>query len=393
MAKSICRMLEKYMGVAAGSSEMYYTLAESVLYLLGAERVQRGKKQTGAFAYQRDLKPYCTRVSAKKFRLKLHDYRNISLGIKLLVIWQARQRGLKLDAMYDKAESLGITLTDAQRLFTLFKECDWYRKAVKGHVSTIPRDTEFDSYASVDAFFERIQPEVMRKIKSITYRKLRFLAESNNDTLTEYHSMLLMKVVQVLHRIVPTEKSELYVINYIKQAVHNHAINLIKAGTSQKRARLLETGFDKNNVRKSAVLQVVSLNQMIGTANDPREVSDPDPVDTAAVFESEFCISEILDRFKHTEKRYRLLTILLGAQDAEFTSWLRSKSLVGSGMDNTDLQSSCDPAEYNRLLAEFLRISYRKIERFLASIGGLLASDKKDTIKLSYRKEEETEHD
>lgn len=373
-------MLVRLMDIEQDSSDMYYVLAESVLYLLRVPKYDDNSgRQNGAFVYQKVIKPWCSGISAKEFRLKLHDYRNIGLGIKLLVLWQARQRGLKMGDMLDKAASLGICQRDAVSLYYLFVECSWYRREVKGALSLLPKNCIFDSYEAIDAFYVSIEPVVMKKIKAITYRKLRFLADSNNEPLSEYHSTLSEHVVKVLHKIVPTEKSAEYIVNYIKQSVHNHAINLIKYGTSQKRGRLKDNGLDKNNIRRSASLQVVSFNQMTPVIGSDGTVLTPDAadtVDTAARFEAEFCISEILDRYKHTTKRYRLITILLGEHDAEFSQWLRSKSLLCAGLDNTDFQASTSADQYNRLLAEFLGVSHRKVERFLASIGDLLARER-----------------
>lgn len=394
MAKSICKMLVRLMDIKPESSDMYYALAESVLYLLRVPKYDdKSGRQNGAFAYQKVIKPWYNGISAKNFRLKLHDYRNISLGIKLLVLWQARQRDLKMGQMIDKAASLGICMNDAAQLYYLFNECAWYRRDVKTALRALPKNCIFDSYEAVDAFYVQIEPAVTKKIKAITYRKLRFLAESNNEPLSEYHSTLSEHVVKVLHKLVPTDKSDEYIVNYIKQSVHNHAINLIKYGTSQKRGRLKDNGLDKNNVRRSASLQVVSFNQMIPVIGSDGVELTPDAadtVDTAARFEAEFCISEILNRFKHTTKRYRLIMILLGEHDAEFSQWLRSKSLLVAGLDNTDFQASCSSDQYNKLLAEFLRVSYHKVERFLASIGDLLARERPAIFTQLAR--EETRH-
>lgn len=391
MAKSICKMIVHLLDIDPDTSDMYYVLAEAVLYLLRVPRSESaGGKQNGAFAFQKSIKPWCCGLSAKDFRLKLHNYRNVSLGIKLLVLWQARHRALELSDMLDKATALGVCQRDAVCLYDLFVECSWYRREVKGVLKVLPKNCIFDSYEAVDAFYTRIEPEVMKKIRSITYRKLRFLAEANNEPLTEYHSTLSEHVVKVLHKMLPTDKSEEYIVNYVKQSIHNHAINLIKYGTSQKRGRLKDMGLDKNNIRRSASLQVVSINQMIPVIGSDGVALTPDaadPIDTAARFEAEFCVSEILDRFKHTTKRYRLITILLGEYDEEFSQWLRSKSLLCTGLDNTDFQSSSSPDQYNRLLSEFLRVSYNKVEQFLDSIRELLARERRPVIEIPVQEE------
>jgi DNA-directed RNA polymerase specialized sigma24 family protein len=210
----------------------------------------------------------------------------------------------------------------------------------------------------------------------LTYKKLRFIAKSSNLELADLHNDLLGKVLSSFYSLVPIVLPDAHVVNYLKRVAHNHAINMIMRETTQKRGRLVNGGLDHENNRTFTLL-VESENQMrLGldgeqTAYDDRYTGD----ETILNFELKFSVSEILNRLNSRGKKYRLLTILMGHEDTEFTQWLRARSKCGSDIDNVDIQNKLSATEYNKLVSEFLHVSEDRVNVFLFGLRKDLALD------------------
>ena len=344
------------LGIEPDSDQAVYVFAESVLYLIGA---------TGAFEFQRHIKKYCKNRSAKVFRLRLRENRYTNLDVKLFMFGLDRH-GATSQKAKRLARDHGLFLRDYKLLWLLYSTNSWFKASVHGHVKHVLRKEAVPSYDSIHEAFDRVYPSVFKYIKHITYTKLRFLVKSNNSTLQDYHSELSIKLVQSFYALVPIQLSEAHLVNYLKRIMHNHAMNMIKSGTTQKRGRLISSDADTNGGRKYNML-CLSQNQMALTAEG--EAQDVDGVDdSASVFELRFSISEVLDGLKLKSRKYRFLSILLGHEDKEFSQWLVSNSHCHKHEDNVDVQHRVGPAAYTKLISEFLRIPKRHVDTFFKSL-------------------------
>ena len=342
-------------------ADSVYVFAESVLYLVGA---------TGAFQFQRHIKPLCRLKSAKVFRLHLRNNLYTNLTLKLYV-----RHLIIIGATEENAETLAkqyeIPTVDYKLIYTLLIENLWFRKtlrafcrAEKCSISDISQDT-------LTKTFNRIYPKIIGYIKHISWSKLRFMANSENMELHDFHSELSLKLVSAYYSIVPSKMSEQHMINYLKRIVHNHAINMIMSGTSQKNARLTSTEEDANGNRKYLSL-CVSENQM--PVSQFGENSDIEGSDNSAErFELQFSISEMLDSVKASSKDYRFLTLLLGAEDKEFSTYLKNSKICKEYEDNVDVQHRVGAEKYTELISQFLRVSKHRVDNLFESVKRQLA--------------------
>lgn len=373
MAKSMCRMICKHLSVTPNSEEMFSLYAASLIYVF---RVSY-KGKAPAFEYQNAIRKHCTKVSAKTFRLKIHAYRNLTLGLKLFLFRLAKTRAATDQQVADWTRELELSRTDANNAYHLFKECSWFRKDVKDAAVEFDKEVALFGYSDVDAQFESMRDSLLKYAKHITWKKLRFLVKANNEQFEDFHSRLLMKAVQAMYTLVPTMEPDAYVQNYLKRVIHNQAINLIKSGTSKKHGRLRDDGFDRNNQRSASLLEV-SHNQMRLITDEAGNEVTPDSEDPSCTLdktELRFSISEIVGAYKQGSRRRRMLMILLGSEDEEFTTHLRMRKLVTSEEDNVDFQARCSVPLFNSLLCDFLGMRDNYALKFMSKIKTLLDID------------------
>lgn len=364
ITKGLYSAVKEGLCVEPDSEAFVYVYAESVLYLVGA---------VSAFEYQEYVKPYCDEYSAKVFRLSIQDQRYTNLDLKLFALRLAHLKTPTQGQAFELATEFSITRNDAQLIFMLFSENAWFSKALKQASRKVSKNNSLLTLKEIDALFTRIYPPVLKYIKFIAYRKLRFIVKSDNVGFEDIHSDLSTKVLQSFYSLIPAEATEAHIVNYLKRAVHNHAINIIKSRTSQKRGRLVNVGTDKNNEQQFSLL-CVSQNQLsVAFDEDGNEIDMLNVAnDSDSKFQLQFTISQVLNKVKHDKKKYRFLTLLLGTEDTEFTDWLRQENLCRPSEDNVDVQARTSAAEFNNYVADFLKVTYRKVEAFLGTLRELV---------------------
>jgi hypothetical protein len=331
-----------------------------------------------AFRYQDEIKVFCkgTGMSAKQFRLKLHESRYLSLSLKLFLFRIARYRSVTLEMVKELCAELKIKVIDAKRMLQVWNQHPLFRKRMKAEAKAVHKSqTYLLTESGLNLFFNEIYPDVYKKIKFLAYKKLRFIAKSSNVELRDLENELLSKVVQAYYMMVPITKTELHVINYLKRVAHNHAMNIIKAETSLKKGRLVSVGTDKEQNRVFSLL-MVSENQMALPVDGSDASYDEVHGDTSnnlEKFELEFSVSEILSRLQQTSKKYRFLKLLMGHEDSEFTTWLQARKIATRSEDNVDVQLKLTTTEFNKLLSQFLNVAEDKVNAFILKLRRDLA--------------------
>jgi hypothetical protein len=349
------------LGIAVDSEDAVYVFAESLLYSIGS---------TGAFAFQDHIRSHCKTKSPKVFRLHLREqvYSNLTIKLYLLHVVLAKpttSHYRKLAARYN------ISKRDAWLIVKLLSENEWFRREVKRFVRSTPYTLLDLEQRSIDAMFTRVFPTVLKYIKHITYTKLRFLVRSTNSDFSDFHSDLSAKLVQSFYSVIPTKMSDAHLINYLRRSVHNHAINMIKMGTTQKRGRLISTEADSKGKRQFAML-CLSQNQLdLTSIGETQDVDGED--ESPNKFEIRFAISEVLDSMKLHSRKYRFLTLLLGSEDVEFSKYLRTQGICRDEEDNVDVQNRVAPGEYTKLVSNFLRVPKSNVGVFFESLRHQLA--------------------
>jgi hypothetical protein len=364
---SLTYRLSKYLQVKVDSDEFELVFAAYISHIT---------KGISAFQFQKKISPYVPNTtSAKAFRLKLARNKYNFFTLKLFIFQLPKIRKNDLEAVKALAESLGVKDKDSSRIYTLWLISPNLRRRVKTIVKEFSKQTDYSIEGLESHFFENIFPIVYKKIKSVTYYKLRFIAKSSNLDLTDLENELTFKALQTYYTEVPTTKSIEHIINYIKRAVHNHAMNMINSAVSKKRGRLICVGFDKNNERVFSQL-VMSENQFKATSvitpnsnllnffEYLEETEDP-----TNDLDNEICVTTILNKYKLDEKKYRLLSILMGNIDLKFTKWLIARNYCTNLEDNRDVQDRINMNEFRKIVGIYFKLGIDEVNVFLMKLG------------------------
>jgi len=353
-----------------------------------------------AFKFQRQVREYLPKgLSAKVFRLHLLKNKYNYFTLKLFVLNLSKIKLNDYPTAEELARSFGVHSKDFKVIHELWATSPRFRKRIRTWVKELPKGCDLTPKGIETEFSNEIYPVVFKKIKGVAYSKLRFIARSSNLDLTDLQSELALKCIQSYYKIVPTNQGQAYVINYLKRAITNHSTNMIMTATTKKHGRLICTGVDSNNDRVFS-LRTVAENQMTVTTNlngDTTESSIQDQdycsSDPTLALENEICVTTILDKYKAKAKKHRLLLLLMGKFDEQFTEWLHGRKLCLPREDNCSLQDRLDQNEFRKLISQFLHIDDAKVNVFLFKLGQSISnppslgrSNESNTRNLSARK-------
>ncbi len=343
-----------------GSDEYHHVFIYSVSYLSGGYT---------AFEFQKMVKPFCVDMSAKAFRLKLFSIKRIHFGLKLMLLKLSRKPDSTFGDYKRIVETTDVDPEDAKQAYRIWREQEQFRKRLARQARRIARVTSITE-RSVRDQFERIHDDVERYVKFLTYKKLRFISSSNNMDWRDITGEIMLKVVHALYRICPTDKSDAYVTNYLKRVAHNHAMNMIKAYTTHKRGRLVQVGTTAKGLPIFS-LSVVSENQItaVNESGEPIAYDElgerHNPMDE---FELSFSVTQVLNRYRATARKYKFLRLLMGHDDKEFTEWLHQNGLAKRDDTNSDVQLRVDSEAYLSMVCRYLCVKREKAKVFLLKV-------------------------
>jgi hypothetical protein len=345
----------------------------SIARQIARECVLYSVKFHDAFAFQRNisalLKKCRNKISSKEFRLRYIDRGYFCLNLKyfcasLVVFAGSRLQALRYFKFYE------VKREDAALIYKLYRKDTEFRDGLDSALSEVTFN-DLVSLADIKATFDTIKESVAKYINMLTYKKLRFIRDSNNLHSGDLQNELMLKAIKTYYLNIPTKKDVKHLTNYVKRAVHNCAVNLIKAFTSGKRARLLNEGKDKYGGFEYC-LQVSSENQMrVSSADDslPQLENLGQCEGEYARVDFDLSVSNLIEnKLSASDKKKTLLTIILGRYDVRFTEWLRKRKIISRNADNAELSDKAPGKPYLSYAAEYLKISPAKAVDFLRSV-------------------------
>lgn len=376
---SLTKMIVDSFSCKTRSDEFSYIFSSTLGYLSG---------YCTAFEFQHCLKPYCVGLgfSAKDFRLRLHTTHYFSLSIKMFLFHIGLHRTVEPDTAKAITAYLSVAKCDSTNILDIWSRFPKLRSHVKSVVRQVPKEQRhLMDPETLDLYFSTIYASILKYVKFISYTKLRFIARTSNCELGDLQNDIMLKVSKSLHSLVPIRIPEAHIVNYLKRCAHNCAMNIIESETTQKRGRLVNMGLDASNQRTFSLL-VMSENQMLFNPENPDATYDSLYSDDGQIdkFELEFSVSEILNRYRKTEKKYRFLCILMGTEDEEFTKFLFNLNECSEHEDNVDVQSRLPVKDFNKLLSRFLRIREKDANVFMLRIAKRLAIPMNNNKEVKY---------
>lgn len=322
-----------------------------------------------AYACQHSLKEAVdfkrSNHSAKTFRLALLDIAYMRLNLKFYASRLALKR-VTLDQAYELAKHYSIPECDVSLVHSFSNKVRHEVKTHKNFAEHTADTYSTEALRSVYALYDRIYPSLIKFIRARTFAKLRFISKSSNVEFHDFHIDLVCKSLQVYLKLMPTSQSDAYIENYIKRALSNHINNMIKHNVCEKRKRLAKgkaDGFGGNNFD----LIVVSENQLAigenGEVVSYEDMQSTDTDDQNRLFDDKVLCSQIFKRYGTTKTRRKVLELLSGIEDVEFTEFLKRRRLATAKRELESNDEHFIPA-----ICEFLKIEENTVRQFITKI-------------------------
>lgn len=212
-------------------------------------------------------------------------------------------------------------------------------------------------------------------IRKFIMRKKKFIMRSFNLDLEDLVNDLLLLGIRGLIMQYPCFDSKLHMLNYLKKTIHNCGINIIKFFTRNKRNL---TGNVK--VSYDALIDGVFLyNKEKGTQTVSDLIGSMSTSSTIGNLENsldlEISVSQLIQNTK-SEKRKKMIQLMMGTLDKDFSKWLYKKRICSDDIDNVEFQIRCleknKLIKYKRYVFQYLGFSEEKGERILKNFGAQL---------------------
>ena len=365
----LCSLIRDGLSIDPDSSEGRYVAEICVKYVSGV---------IDAYAFQRDIKRVDitqSSYSGQKFRLAMTDKAYFLLNLKYAA-FNMTLNTINVKLLETLQKGFGMTWDDVLLLRTIFS-----RQTFRREMRQSPRMVSIDRKAigvrdmeKVRKTFATFQAPIMKHIRNKTYKKLRFVATSENSEHRDLHSEIMTKALKVYYGMVPTTQSEAYVLNYIRRSCTNHVLNIIESATTAKKGRLQNTGDDGYG-GQNFELKVVSENQQTGNSDEPVDYAgslNDNNRSESVKLESDIVVSRLLQKYKGRKRT--ALNILCGNDDQKFSKWLHANGRIKDGEDHHDLQHRVAHTTFIGLLAKYLGVLRECFERFVEHVGRNLKS-------------------
>jgi len=343
-----------------------------------------------AYACQRLFKEHFdftqSDTSAQKFRLLLSDVSYIHLNIKFFC-FNLLKHGMNHEKLTRFQKQFNIDRNDVVLIKKVFDQ--WgLRKNLRSstRIAEIKKEqitkAEFNKVFDV---FNSIYPAVHKHIRNKTYTKLRFISTSSNMEFYDLHMELTCKVLQAYIKMVPTVMTPLHIANYLRSAVNNYTVNIIKSHTTQKRRRMIQGAADgfggftyeipivsENQLFSSFGLENLSYEGMSST--DTRTEED-------RVKESSISFDMILRRFGKTKKRQVFIKLISMQENEKFTRYLKKHERIEGEQDNVDFSESAGQRAYFEAVCSYLNLRKSQARKFMLHIARVAYPEKLATGK------------
>ncbi len=367
MVISLTELIESKFNVVSETEEFNLVFKQSLLCLT---------KAIGAFAFQHSVKQVSKNrsnrkdvLSAKDFRLSFFNH-YFGISLKLFTLRLGKYKSVSQDIVKGLAAEYKVKRCDAIRVYRLWKSDRSFRVAIKKESGKFAKTSNQWSETELSKLFCMMEPKLRAYAKRFVRLKLRFVAKSNNIPFDDLVNEVMCHVWQRFCYLVPSDREPLHLLNTLKTSIVNAVNNMCDEYTSQKNGRLVGDGKD------SFSLIVVSENQL----NNVDESGDELGYDSLASsnpftkLELSMSVEQVVHKTK-SSKQVRLLFILMGRYDEEFTLWLRNIGVCNAVDDNTDLQVNMQPRNFNRLLSRFLKVPFDKTDSYLSRVGKQIAPE------------------
>jgi hypothetical protein len=299
-------------------------------------------------------------------------------NIKVWLFWCVK-RGLRGEDALMAGVRFGIH--EADRGLRLNMSAD-----LKSHLAKLARNYASLSVEALDKQVVTIFKEMRDWLGKFVYRKMRFVYEQQGLAAWDMQMEVFSKGIHALYLQYPRIETKLHATNIVKSAAHNYGINIIIQATNESKARLVRNGDNTFVSRVVNLDDIAVVTTLAGEDTRPKYERRHDLNTTfnsfgyrnkPRTFNLEWllcgapCIKTqtltIADEMKKLSRRQRIMMLLMGAEDPEFTTWLNtSRHRIRSTC--SDYLDKADPTRFMNLAFEFLKVDPKLGNQFVSRL-------------------------
>lgn len=366
--KPISRVICAELGLVLDSEAFALVLRQSALYLTNAITAFEFQHSIKDFTFHRTLRP--DKPSAKVFRLHLIKHAFYNLHLKLYLLRISRERSVSLETFKVFAEDYGISPVDGRRLSVMWDVDPSFRRLLRERGKIIPKDSAQWHVLTHEQVFEMMYAKLRKYVSFGVRTKLKFVSEHHNVDPRDLVSDVMALLWARYCRIAPVDKDPLYLINTMKSAATNAINNMCDEYTTQKNGRIIRTSGE--GASSKFLLLVRSTNQ---STEDEVKETEEQGTNPFVSLEMSMSIQSVLNK-ELDRDRIRLLSILLGKSDKQFTQHLQGLGVAHAHEDNVDVQDRLTATKFNHYLAAYFEYTQDTLVSFLRTVGNQLVPEK-----------------
>jgi hypothetical protein len=355
---SLAKLICVYFDIPSTSKEFEFVYLNSVKYLIRA---------ISASEYHKRVKTVSKR-SVKKFRLQITSSGYYILNLKLHVINAVAFRRRKDFSLELCCATHEILKRDVKAL-----EGHYSNRELVSAVARISKEfggkKHLPSIVGVKRTLAVIMKRIERKIYSVIYTKLRFIANSGHLDKHDLKIELQAQIIQSYYWMIPQNKSEDHWVMTMLKTLKNLSINFINYWNAKKRARMvrLDTG---------EFIHVETTENIKVASNDDVKIEDTTACDLfRESMELSITTKQLIQQFATTAKKSTIIKLMMGIYDLDFTEWLKKRKHISFTMDNTDYQEQVSHKKFRSILAVYVRISDEKMNTIVKKLQCAVSGD------------------
>ena len=220
--------------------------------------------------------------------------------------------------------------------------------------------------------YDKHLTDVLQQLHGYTNRfiwaKLRFLTMGSETTVDDLFMELQYYALYAIMRQYPKVESKLHLVNIAKRAIHNFGINIIHHNTTRGRAvwdyneegqalNLIKSSY--NMMFDSSAYKTQAVSSINGSTEEPYE-------DEQDKLNLKLSVLKVVNA--QQGKRRRLLELLTGTYDVNFSSYLKGQGLKDNDEFFDFLERKDKLDTYIEHISNFLGVSTYKTHVFLNTV-------------------------
>lgn len=319
-------------------------------------------------------------LTPARFRTELHDTEYVGVALKFFAGYAALKFGkVPTRHLTVTAAKFGISKADSKRVIAMLGQRPMLlaiRKRLTAEGFTA-ECLDLNAYRAALQLGHSIIVGLTDSIAKHVNRNLRWVAKAHNCRPADLNTEITAQVISVYYGMLPTNRSDDHVQNYLCSALHSRIKNLANYHSAEKRKRQVKV-TENGEVRYSLIEASESHLNKYGAGGDASTVSIEEIGgcdDSLELHNYEFkrSVDALFKIAKCKPKRFALYSVLLGRNVPAFADYLRQKRLLRSDTKTVREWLIDKPVAYLAdVLGKWLGVSSGAVQKGMTEMAMIL---------------------